>query len=114
MSGGQNGQRRGRISVPRLSHFVSKCFERISRRGAGVYWGNLGSLLTGFTVPLFPPFPDFRVPFFSRCSAFSTDLAAAGPYFLLPAVFFLAGIAPPTTFDQDLVPQVVSHVAFLG
>src|ERR1700724_2346478 len=38
-----------------------------------------------FTVPPFPPGPDFSVPLFFRCIAFFTLLPAAFPYFrLLP------------------------------
>jgi hypothetical protein len=33
-----------------------------------------------FTVPPFPPFPDFKVPRFSRCTALFTLLPAAFPY----------------------------------
>lgn len=34
-----------------------------------------------FTVPPFPPFPDFNVPRFLRCMALFTLLPAAFPYF---------------------------------
>src|ERR1700735_1316956 len=37
-----------------------------------------------FTVPPFPPRPDFRVPFFSRCMALFTLLLAACPYLRPP------------------------------
>jgi len=53
-------------------------------------------LLTG---PPFPPFPERRVPFFSRRMARSTDLAAAFPYLRLPdlreLLFFLVGMSSP-------------------
>jgi hypothetical protein len=39
-------------------------------------------------VPPFPPFPDFRVPLFSRCIARSTLLPAAFPY-LVDELFFV-------------------------
>jgi hypothetical protein len=38
------------------------------------------------------PCPDFRVPFFLRCIALSTDLPADLPYFRPRELFFLAGI----------------------
>jgi hypothetical protein len=37
-----------------------------------------------FTVPPFPPFPDFSVPRFSRCIALFTLLPAALPYLRPP------------------------------
>jgi hypothetical protein len=43
-----------------------------------------------FTVPPFPPFPDFSVPFFLRRIADSTRLLAAFPYLRLPDDFYRA------------------------
>src|ERR1700722_7203621 len=53
--------------------------------------------LRGFTTPPLPPFPERRVPFFSRRTALSTDLLAALPYlgpldFLAEPAFFRAAI----------------------
>jgi hypothetical protein len=44
-----------------------------------------------FTVPPFPPLPDFKVPFFLRRIALATVLPAALPY-LRPDDFFLAAM----------------------
>src|ERR1700761_5873647 len=43
------------------------------------------------TVPPFPPLADFRLPFFSRCTADLTLFDAAFPYFamLVSSVLFL-------------------------
>jgi hypothetical protein len=38
-----------------------------------------------FTLPPLPPFPDRKVPFFSRCIALFTDLPAARPYLAIAA-----------------------------
>jgi hypothetical protein len=51
-----------------------------------------------FTAPPLPPFPERRVPFFSRRTALSTALPAALPYlrpldFLREPAFFLAAIS---------------------
>jgi hypothetical protein len=48
-----------------------------------------------FTVPPFPPLPDFRVPRFRRLMALFTDLPAAVPYFL------------PLDFRDELEPFLV-------
>jgi len=49
-----------------------------------------------FTVPPFPPRPDFNVPFFSRRIALATLLPAALPYLrpldFFPAPFFFAAM----------------------
>jgi len=44
-----------------------------------------------FTLPPFPPFPLFRVPFFRRRIALATRLPAAFPYLRAPD-FFLAAM----------------------
>ena len=51
-----------------------------------------------FTAPPLPPFPERRVPFFSRRTALSTDLPAALPYlrlldFLRDPAFFRVAIS---------------------
>src|ERR1700722_7826136 len=54
-----------------------------------------------FTVPPLPPFPERRVPFFSRRTALSTDFPAAFPYLRLlnflcaPAFFRVAILSSP-------------------
>jgi hypothetical protein len=51
------------------------------------------------TRPPLPPFPDFRVPRFSRCIALFTLLLAAWPYFLRDEDF-LAGIFSLRTLER--------------
>ena len=58
-----------------------------------------------FTVPPFPPLPDFNVPRFLRRMALSTRLLAACPY-LRPDFrepFFLAGIEILLQFSDEIV-----------
>jgi len=71
-----------------------------------------------FTMPPLPPFPERRVPFFSRRTALSTDLPAALPYlrlldFLREPVLFPAAIHPPIHMfaARDPLPATRSYDA---
>jgi hypothetical protein len=61
-----------------------------------------------FTVPPFPPLPDFNVPRFLRRRALSTRLLAAFPYLRPPDFrepFFLTGIEILLQFSDEIVYQ---------
>jgi hypothetical protein len=61
-----------------------------------------------FTVPPFPPLPDFNVPRFLRRMALSTRLLAACPYLRPPdfrGPFFLDGMEILLQFSDEIVQQ---------
>src|SRR5579863_4457600 len=69
-----------------------------------------------FTAPPLPPFPERRVPFFSRRTALSTALLAALPYlrpldFLREPAFFRAAIS--SSQKHFCAERSVSHNAKL-
>lgn len=70
------------------------------------------------TTPPFPPLPDFSVPRFSRCNAFSTHLPAAAPYLRFldfdREVFVLAGMSTSSFLTRENLAKSHGRCGGLG